>query len=155
MSRKREAPPKPEELIAKLEEKFNEFKTLIESKNEEQDKVNEEIKVLISEVQGKQDEQKQEFESRLEAISEQHNILIENLRLEKNLQCTQNPKPPNLTTTRLFNLEKPKLLSLSPQHVYIYFEELVEINQNMIYCRAKGSEFRPKMENYISFSFLY
>ena len=41
MSRKREAPPKPEELIQKLEEKFNEFKTLTESKNEEQDKVNE------------------------------------------------------------------------------------------------------------------
>ena len=90
MSRKREAPPKPEELIAKLEEKFNEFKTLIETKNEEQDKVNEDIKVLIGEVQGKQEEQKQEFESRLEAISEQQNILIENLRLGKNLILNQN-----------------------------------------------------------------
>ena len=82
MSRKREAPPKPEELIQKLEEKFNEFKTLTESKHEEQDKVNEEIKVLIGEVQGKQEEQRQEFESRLEAISEQQNTLMENLRLK-------------------------------------------------------------------------
>ena len=44
--------------------------------------------------------------------------------------------------------------SLASQHVYIYFEDLVEINENIIYCLEKGSECRPKIENYNSFSFL-
>ena len=68
MSRKREAPPKPEELIQKLEERFNEFKTSVETKSEEQDKNIEELREICKEIKDDNEAQKQEINEKLERV---------------------------------------------------------------------------------------
>ena len=80
MSKKREAPPKPEELIKKLEDKFLEFKTETESKQEEQEKVNEELKTSIEEIKTNQSLLSQEIDSKLENLSERQNDELQSLR---------------------------------------------------------------------------
>ena len=80
MSKKREAPPKPEELIKKLEEKFFEFKTETESKQEEQEKVNEELKTSIDEVKTNHSLLSQEIDSKLEILSQRQNNELQSLR---------------------------------------------------------------------------
>ena len=80
MSKKREAPPKPEELIKKLDDKFLEFKTETESKQEEQEKVNEELKTSIEEIKTNQSLLSQEIDSKLENLSERQNNELQSLR---------------------------------------------------------------------------
>ena len=80
MSKKREAPPKPEELIKKLEDKFFEFKTETESKQEEQEKVNEELKTSIDEVKTNHLSLSQEIDSKLEILSQRQNNELQSLR---------------------------------------------------------------------------
>ena len=80
MSKKREAPPKPEELIKKLEDKFFEFRTETESKQEEQEKVNEELKTSIEEIKTNQSLLSQEIDSKLENISERQKNELQSLR---------------------------------------------------------------------------
>lgn len=80
MSKKREAPPKPEELIKKLEDKFLEFKTETESKQEEQEKVNEELKTSIEEVKTNHSLLSQEIDSKLEILSQRQNNELQSLR---------------------------------------------------------------------------
>ena len=80
MSRKREAPPKPEELIQKLEEKFNDFKTSTETQFEEQEKVNEELKSLIVELKSNQEVHSQEINSKFNVFCEEQSALLEKLR---------------------------------------------------------------------------
>ena len=80
MSKKREAPPKPEELIKKLEDKFLEFKTETESKQEEQEKVNEELKTSIDEVKTNHSLLSQEIDSKLEILSQRQNNELQSLR---------------------------------------------------------------------------
>ena len=80
MSKKREAPPKPEELIKKLEDKFLEFKTETESKQEEQEKVNEELKTSIEEVKTNHSLLSQEIDSKLEILSQRQNNDLQSLR---------------------------------------------------------------------------
>ena len=82
MSKKREAPPKPEELIKKLEDKFLEFKTETESKQEEQGKVNEELKASVEEIKASQSLFSQEIDSKLEILSERQSNDLQNLRYE-------------------------------------------------------------------------
>ena len=80
MSKKREAPPKPEELIKKLEDKFLEFKTETESKQEEQEKVNEELKTSLEEIKANHSVLSQEIDSKLENLSERQNNELQSLR---------------------------------------------------------------------------
>ena len=80
MSKKREAPPKPEELIKKLEDKFLEFKTETESKQEEQERVNEELKSSIEEIKTSHSILSQEIDSKLENLSERQNNELQTLR---------------------------------------------------------------------------
>ena len=80
MSKKREAPPKPEELIKKLEDKFLEFKTETESKQEEQERVNEELKSSIEEIKTNHSMLTQEIDSKLENLSERQNNELQTLR---------------------------------------------------------------------------
>ena len=80
MSKKREAPPKPEELIKKLDDKFLEFKTETESKQEEQEKVNEELKSSIEEIKTNHSMLSQEIDSKLENLSERQNNDLQTLR---------------------------------------------------------------------------
>ena len=80
MSKKREAPPKPEELIKKLEDKFLEFKTETESKQEEQEKVNEELKTSIEEAKTNHSLLSQEIDSKLEVLSQRQNNDLQSLR---------------------------------------------------------------------------
>ena len=80
MSKKREAPPKPEELIKKLEDKFLEFKTETESKQEEQEKVNEELKTSVEEVKTNHSLLSQEIDSKLEILSQRQNNELQSLR---------------------------------------------------------------------------
>ena len=80
MSKKREAPPKPEELIKKLEDKFLEFKTETESKQEEQEKVNEELKTSLEEIKTNHSLLSQEIDSKLENLSERQNNELQSLR---------------------------------------------------------------------------
>ena len=80
MSKKREAPPKPEELIKKLDDKFLEFKTETESKQEEQEKVNEELKSSIEEIKTNHSMLSQEIDSKLENLSERQNNELQTLR---------------------------------------------------------------------------
>ena len=80
MSKKREAPPKPEELIKKLEDKFLEFKTETESKQEEQERVNEELKSSIEEIKTNHSILSQEIDSKLENLSERQNNELQTLR---------------------------------------------------------------------------
>ena len=80
MSKKREAPPKPEELIKKLDEKFLEFKTETESRQEEQEKVNEELKSFIEEIKTNHSILSQEIDSKLENLSERQNNELQTLR---------------------------------------------------------------------------
>ena len=80
MSKKREAPPKPEELIKKLEDKFLEFKTETESKQEEQEKVNEELKTSLEEIKTNHSLLSQEMDSKLENLSERQNNELQSLR---------------------------------------------------------------------------
>ena len=80
MSKKREAPPKPEELIKKLEDKFLEFKTETESKQEEQEKVTEELKTSIEEVKTNNSLLSQEIDSKLEILSQRQNNELHSLR---------------------------------------------------------------------------
>lgn len=80
MSKKREAPPKPEELIKKLEDKFLEFKTETESKQEEQEKVNEELKTSLEEIKTNHSVLSQEIDSKLENLSERQNNELQSLR---------------------------------------------------------------------------
>ena len=80
MSKKREAPPKPEELIKKLEDKFLEFKTETESKQEEQEKVNEELKTSLEEIKTNHSLLSQEMDSKLKNLSERQNNELQSLR---------------------------------------------------------------------------
>ena len=80
MSKKREAPPKPEELIKKLEDKFLEFKTETESKQEEQERVNEELKSSIEEIKTNHSILSQEIDSKLENLSERQNNELQTIR---------------------------------------------------------------------------
>ena len=80
MSKKREAPPKPEELIKKLDDKFLEFKTETESRQEEQEKVNEELKSFIEEIKTNHSILSQEIDSKLENLSERQNNELQTLR---------------------------------------------------------------------------
>ncbi len=80
MSKKREAPPKPEELIKKLEDKFLEFKTETESKQEEQEKVTEELKTSIEEVKTNNSLLSQEIDSKLEILSQRQNNELHSFR---------------------------------------------------------------------------
>ena len=80
MSRKREAPPKPEELIQKLEEKFNDFKTSTETQFEEQEKVNEELKSLIVELKSNQEVHSQDINLKFNVFCEEQSALLEKLR---------------------------------------------------------------------------
>ena len=80
MSKKREAPPKPEELIKKLDDKFLEFKTETESKQEEQEKVNEELNSSIEEIKTNHSMLSQEIDSKLENLSERQNNDLQTLR---------------------------------------------------------------------------
>ena len=80
MSRKREAPPKPEEPIQKLEEKFNDFKTSTETQFEEQEKVNEELKSLIVELKSNQEVHSQDINSKFNVFCEEQSALLEKLR---------------------------------------------------------------------------
>ena len=80
MSKKREAPPKPEELIKKLEDKFLEFKTETESKQEEQEKVNEELKTSLEEIKTNHSVLSKEIDSKLENLSERQNNELQSLR---------------------------------------------------------------------------
>ena len=96
MSKKREAPPKPEELISKLEVKFNEFKEEVEAKkdeqekinqevetkNEEQGKINEEVKVFFNQLQSKLDEIRSENNDNIAKLSEQNKEAMERIRDE-------------------------------------------------------------------------
>ena len=82
MSRKREAPPKPEELIQKLEDKFNEFKTLCETNNENLGKSIEELMSEIKTMQDKQEENAKDFESKLESQNIKQMEDLDNLRLQ-------------------------------------------------------------------------
>ena len=80
MSKKREAPPKPEELIKKLDDKFLEFKTETEIKQEEQEKVNEELNSSIEEIKTNHSMLSQEIDSKLENLSERQNNDLQTLR---------------------------------------------------------------------------
>ena len=80
MSKKREAPPKPEELIKKLDDKFLEFKTETEIKQEEQEKVNEELNSSIEEIKTNHSMLSQEIDSKLENLSERQNNELQTLR---------------------------------------------------------------------------
>ena len=65
---RRQAAPKPEELIQKLEDKFNEFKEEINVKLDKQLKTNEEIKTDLNELNVKQDEECRELKESVEAL---------------------------------------------------------------------------------------
>ena len=80
MSKKREAPPKPEELIKKLEDKFLEFKMEAESKQEEQEKINEEFRSSIEEIKTNHSLLSQEIDSKLENLSERQSDELQSLR---------------------------------------------------------------------------
>ena len=80
MSKKREAPPKPEELIKKLEDKFLEFKMEAESKQEEQEKINEEFRSSIEEIKTNHSLLSQEIDSKLENLSERQSNELQSLR---------------------------------------------------------------------------
>ena len=78
---KRQAPPKPEDLIKALEEKFTDFKSEIESRFEDQDKVQEEIRSNIEEVKNKQLEDTTQLKDLLQVEVLKLNESTHNLRL--------------------------------------------------------------------------
>ena len=77
---KRQAPPKPEDLIKALEEKFTDFKSEIESRFEDQDKVQEEIRSNIEEVKNKQLEDTTQLKDLLQVEVLKLNESTHNLR---------------------------------------------------------------------------
>ena len=82
MSKKREAPPKPEELIQKLELKFSEFKEQIEAKSEEQEKINEDLKTSVDDLKNKIEENQEETGRQFEKVIKENKTLIEQQRSE-------------------------------------------------------------------------
>ena len=80
MSKRREAPPKPEELIKALEEKFNDFKSEIESRFEEQDKVYEEIRSSVEGLGARQREEASQLKESLEYQSSRLQESTESVR---------------------------------------------------------------------------
>lgn len=82
MSKKREAPPKPEELIQKLEVKLNEFKEQMEAKGGEQEKINEDMKTAVDELRNKIEENQEETGKQIEQVREENKSLIDQLRDE-------------------------------------------------------------------------
>ena len=77
---KRQAAPKPEDLIKALEEKFNDFKTEIESRFEVQDKVCEEIRSNIEEVRTNQIEELTQLKHLVQIETSKLNEANNNLR---------------------------------------------------------------------------
>ena len=77
---KRQAPPKPEDLIKALEEKFSDFKSEIESRFEEQNKVQEEIRSNIEEIKIKQIEDTTQLKDLLQVETLKLNESNDNLR---------------------------------------------------------------------------
>ena len=66
---RRQAAPKPEELIQKLEEKLDEFKEEIKVKLEEQAKTNEEANTGITEIKEKQEEECNQLKESVETLN--------------------------------------------------------------------------------------
>ena len=77
---KRQAAPKPEDLIKALEEKFNDFKSEIESRFEDHDKVQEEIRSNIEEIKIKQIEDSTQLKDLLQVETLKLNESNNNLR---------------------------------------------------------------------------
>ena len=80
MSKRRETTPKPEELIKALEEKFNDFKSEIESRFEAQNTVNEEIRSNLEEIRVTQREEATGLKDLLQKEASKLNELNDNLR---------------------------------------------------------------------------
>ena len=77
---KRQAAPKPEDLIKALEEKFNDFKSEIESRFEDHDKAQEEIRSKIEEIKIKQLEDSTQSKDLLQVETLKLNESNDNLR---------------------------------------------------------------------------
>ena len=77
---KRQAAPKPEDLIKALEEKFNDFKSEIESRFEDHDKAQEEIRSNIEEIKIKQIEDSTQLKDLLQVETLKLNESNDNLR---------------------------------------------------------------------------
>ena len=79
MSKRRET-PKPEELIKALEEKFNDFKSEMESRFEAEERVCEEIRSEIEEIRTRQREESEQLKDLLLREASKLNDSNENLR---------------------------------------------------------------------------
>ena len=66
---RRQAPPKPEELIQTLEEKFNEFKEEIGVKLEDQLKTNETTNSELNDIKDKQEEDNKKLKESLDTLN--------------------------------------------------------------------------------------